>query len=78
MRNASHDAYHDLIDTKMFFELLARKLDREQFDLVTAAMAESVSRGGVSRVLDCAASPRTRIAALRKRLRDKFTSVTRD
>lgn len=65
----------DRIDTEMFFDLLADKLDADQFGLVAAAMAESIGRGGVARVLDHAASPRTRIAKLRKQLKAKIKHV---
>ena len=50
----------DRIDTERFFNLLADKLDADQFGLVAAAMAESIGRGGVARVLGNAASPRVK------------------
>lgn len=65
----------DRIDTKMFFDLLADRIDVEQFSLVTAAMAESIGHGGVARVLNYATSPRTRITKLRKQLKDKIKPV---
>ena len=65
----------DRIDTERFFDLLADKLDADQFGLVAAAMAESIGRGGVARVLGNAASPRTRIAKMRKRLKSKINPV---
>ena len=74
MRNSRSNQPLDKIDTEMFFRLLAGKLDDGQIEVVTAAMAESVGRGGVSRVLDCAAEPKKKIAAQRKRLRRKLNS----
>ena len=66
----------DRIDTGRFFDLLADKLDTDQFGLVAAAMAESIGRGGVARVLGHAASPKTRIAELRKRLKSKINPLS--
>lgn len=65
----------DRINTEIFFGLLADKLDTNQFGLVAAAMAESIGRGGVARVLDHAASPRKRIAKLRRQLKAKLKSA---
>ncbi len=61
----------DKIDIEMFFGLLREKLGKEQREVVTAALAESVRRPVVGRVLACSEEPRDRIAELRKVLRTR-------
>jgi len=74
---ACHDnSALDKIDIEMFFSLLAEKIGKEQLELVAAAMAESVARGGVARVLGCTTESHARIAQLRKRLRNKLQPAT--
>lgn len=61
----------DKIDIELFFGLLREKLGRELHEVVTAAMAESVRRSAVDRVLTCSNEPQSRIDELRKVLRAK-------
>lgn len=61
----------DKIDIDLFFELLKEKLGKELHEVVTAAMAESVRRSAVDRVLTCSNEPQSRIDELRKVLRAK-------
>lgn len=72
MGNGSHKhSSLDKIDIEMFFGLLREKLGKEQREVVTAALAESVRRSVVDRVLACSEEPRDRIAELRKVLRTR-------
>lgn len=64
----SHSSF-DKIDIEMFFGLLREKLGKNLHEVVTAAMAESVRRSAVDRVLACSDEPQSRIAELRKELR---------
>lgn len=66
----------DKIDIEMFFGLLREKLGKEQREVVTAALAESVRRSVVDRVLACSEEPRDRIAELRKVLRTRNRALT--
>lgn len=66
----------DKIDIEMFFGLLRDKLGKEQREVVTAALAESVRRSVVDRVLACSEEPRDRIAELRKVLRTRNRALT--
>ena len=78
MQNSKTNPPLDKIDTGMFFRLLSGKLDERQMKVITAALAESVGRGGVSHVLDYASEPKKKIAAQRKRLRRKMNSSVKD
>ena len=63
------------VDIEMFFGLLREKLGNSQREVVTAAMAESVRRSAVGRVLACSDEPRDRIAVLRKVLRARIRPI---
>lgn len=77
MENGSHKhSSLDKIDIEMFFGLLREKLGKEQREVVTAALAESVRRSVVDRVLACSEEPRDRIAELRKVLRTRNRTLT--
>ena len=77
MENGSHKhSSLDKIDIEMFFGLLREKLGKEQREVVTAALAESVCRSVVDRVLACSEEPRDRIAELRKVLRTRNRTLT--
>ena len=60
------------IDIEKFFGLLREKLGKNQREVVTAAMAESVRHSAVDRVLAYSDEPRDRIAELRKVLRARI------
>ena len=66
----------DKIDIEMFFGLLREKLGKEQREVVTAALAESVRRPVVDRVLVCSKEPRDRIVGLRRVLRARNRALT--
>lgn len=66
----------DKIDIEMFFGLLEEKLGKEQREVVTAALAESVRRPVVDRVLACSKEPRDRISELRRVLRTRNRALT--
>ena len=70
--------YLDRLDSRQqaFFGLLREKLGKEQREVVTAALAESVRRSVVDRVLACSEEPRDRIAELRKVLRTRNRTLT--
>ena len=59
------------IDIEMFFGILKEKLGKDLHEVVTAAMAESVRRSAVDRVLACSNEPQSRIDELRKVFRAK-------
>jgi hypothetical protein len=65
----------DKIDIELFFGLLKRKLSKGLHEVVTAAMAESVRRSAVDRVLSCSNEPQSRIDELRKVLRAKERTI---
>lgn len=67
----ANDRQLDQIDTKEFFRLLAGKVEVRDIQLIAAAMAESVARGGVRRVADYSSIPQSRLASIRANLRKK-------
>lgn len=76
MQDDHHDGSFDKIDIALFFGLLREKLEPGQYGIVTAAMAESVCRSAVGRVLDCSKAPDAGISRLRKVLRAKVPPAT--
>lgn len=78
MGTTKHDTADALnkIDIAMFFDLIKGKIDKRQYEIITAAMAESVGPAVVGRVLKCSAEPQKRTDMLRKSIRSKVQSVT--
>ena len=78
METSMHDTSDALnkIDIAMFFDLIKGKVDKRQYEIITAAMAESVGSAVVGRVLECSAGSQKRIDMLRKAIRSKVQSVT--
>lgn len=78
METTKHDTANALnkIDIAMFFDLIKGKIDKQQYEIITTAMAESVGPAVVDRVLKCSAEPQNRIDMWRKAIRSKVQSVT--
>ena len=58
------------IDVREFFSLLDGKIEKRKLQLIAAAMAESIATGGIQRVIDSSKISASRLASLRKKLRD--------
>ena len=58
------------IDVREFFSLLDGKIDERKLQFIAAAMAESIATGGIQRVIDSSKISASRLASLRKKLRD--------
>jgi len=78
MATTKHDAAGtpNKIDIAMFFDLIKGKIDKGQYEIITAAMAKSVCPSVVDRVLKYSAEPPKRIDILRKTIRSNEKSVT--
>ena len=66
------------IDVREFFSLLDGKIEKRKLQLIAAAMAESIAKGGIQRVIDSSEISASRLASLRKMLRDSPESFNSD
>ena len=67
------------IDIERFFQVLSGKLGKEDLELVSAAMAESVAtERGLRRVVSCSAIDPARLSQVRSQLREKSSDLGRD
>lgn len=65
----------DRIDTKEFFRLLLGKVEERDIQLIAAAMAESIARGGVQHVADYSSVPMSRLATIRANMRKRIKGL---
>ena len=68
--------YLDRINICEFFSLLNGKVEERKIQLIAAAMAETVARGGIQRVIDGSEIPASRLASLRRELRERQRELT--
>ena len=67
------------IDTERFFKVLSGKLGKEDLEMVSAAMAESVAtERGLHRVVSCSAIDTARLSQVRSLLREESPDLGRD
>ena len=66
------------IDVREFFSLLDGKIEKRKLQLIAAAMAESIAKDGVQRVIDSSEIPAPRLASLRKQLREGSPCLNSD
>jgi len=59
----------DRIEVREFFSLLNGKVEENKIQLIAAAMAEAIAKGGIKRVIASSEVPAYRLASLRKELR---------